>query len=36
MKKYVKGDVSIRDSFNEKTQVKEDWGHIDPMVPEQG
>jgi len=34
-KKYVKVDVSIRDSLK-KTWVKEDWGHIDPMVPEQG
>jgi len=35
MKKYVKGDVSIHDSLKKKW-VKEDWGHIDPMVPEQG
>ena len=34
-KKYVKGDVIIRGSLK-KTRVKEDCGHIDPVVPQQG
>jgi hypothetical protein len=35
MKQYVKGDVSIHDNLKKKG-VKEDWGHIDPMAPQQG
>jgi len=27
---------SVFVTVSEKPQVKEDWGHIDPMVPEQG
>jgi len=34
-KKYVEGDVSIRDSFKKKMSQR-DWSHIDPMVPQQG
>jgi hypothetical protein len=33
--KYIKVDISIRDSLKENMN-KEDWGHIDPMVPQQG
>jgi len=33
--KYVKGDISIRDSFKNNVN-QESWGHIDPMIPKQG
>ena len=32
--KYVKDDVVT--VSKKKTRVKEDWGHIDPMVPQYG